>query len=688
MLQRRYLINSSINGGHRVASIKTFVFITLFVSAPAFAGFDWGGDCDSGDGSFQQYIPYQGQGVVVGHIPVNKRNVLINLTAQRDVDVQLITQDGYQIIAWPGGALNGPTQECTTYRQVRYCYSGYNGTGGSLGNESISIEGDTNVPLVMRAWGYQSGSATVDYSWQAVPTCNEKGDGAFRQYIPYRDTVVVGDIPANKVNVKIELSADYGRDVDIQIYDGNVAVVQWPNGLLFGPAEQTTDYQGMTIIYSGYNGIGGNWGHETIEIQGRVTRPLTMKAYGYSSGTADVSYQWGVGAGERCGGRTNPPLPACGSGLLCKGPMLSVDVPGECHSENWCHNDQLAPTQCASLNHPAGPGHWGCHQYVCQWRYGGLAGEGEMCGGIAGFQCADGLECKGMDPDIADAAGTCRDPMYCDILTVDQDCHGVMHPMSPGAWGCRNNQCYWVHQAAISNVHFEDFVQNPQGYAEANIIQMTWSVDGELICHPCDPIPGEPESCANPCEKVVQTFGDPTPYNATVVKLLGLSCQGGQCDIDRGQWVKVWGVQDNQRAELRVLRADPGITCSLADQSCGPDQFCQLGIGCPTPDNCGINPPGMCLENRADPTPLQCNLAGEYLGYVSTNPDVCAVVHYSCLEPNQLQIAVNSSCGCGCCLEQVVVDCEPGGGSTLEQCQQKVDAIKAVCPETEALIAL
>lgn len=42
-----------------------------------------------------------------------------------------------------------------------------------------------------------------------------------------------------------------------------------------------------------------------------------------------------------------------------------------------------------------------------------LAAAGEMCGGIAGFQCAEGLSCyfeTGACHKIADAAGTCAAP--------------------------------------------------------------------------------------------------------------------------------------------------------------------------------------------------------------------------------------------------------------------------------------
>ena len=42
-----------------------------------------------------------------------------------------------------------------------------------------------------------------------------------------------------------------------------------------------------------------------------------------------------------------------------------------------------------------------------------VKGEGEMCGGIAGFQCADGLFCR-MEATYPDAAGVCvKRPQMC-----------------------------------------------------------------------------------------------------------------------------------------------------------------------------------------------------------------------------------------------------------------------------------
>ncbi|MBW1877462.1 MAG: hypothetical protein JRJ84_03780, partial [Deltaproteobacteria bacterium] len=246
----------------------------------AHAEFDWGQDCEDGSGFFTQYVPYWSTDVV-GQIPDDKRDVFILLDADDDVDVQLIdVSTGTEIIAWPSGILNGASPECQWWQGTQYCYSGYNGdqTSSGLGKEWILIQGNTSRVTEMRVFGYASGNALVDYDFSALPTCNEIGSGDFLQYIPYYDTVTVGDIPAGKTNIEIDLTANSGRDVDIQIWDGATPVVMWPSGLLNGAGEESLDYRGTTITYSGYNGIDGNWGHERITVTGDLRADLTMKA--------------------------------------------------------------------------------------------------------------------------------------------------------------------------------------------------------------------------------------------------------------------------------------------------------------------------------------------------------------------------------------------------------------------------
>ena len=263
-------------------------------------GFNWGSACEGGSGQFSQPISYRDT-VVVGDIPANKASVFIKLTSTEDVDVQLIDKaTGHEIIAWPNGDLNGHSEACTSYEGVRYCYSGYNGTNGSLGNEWIRIEGTTNRLLTMRAYGYKAGDAIVDYSWSAPTGCVDAGEGSFQQEIVKDDIVEVGVIPAGKSNIKIQLTA--AMDIDIQLYDGSTKLVAWAadgnHGMLSGAARQVLDYQGIKIVWSGYNGTDGQKGNEYIHIIGTVPSDFTMKVFGYEAGDATVDYAWGVDPAE------------------------------------------------------------------------------------------------------------------------------------------------------------------------------------------------------------------------------------------------------------------------------------------------------------------------------------------------------------------------------------------------------
>ena len=564
----------------------------------AAATFDWGADCEGGSGSFDSYIPLS-QTQTIGEIPPDKNDVVITLRSPSDVDVQLIDKaTGFQIIAWPNGALNGPDKECVDYEGVEYCYSGYNGYDSNndgvreLGSEKIEIFGTTNRTLVMRAYGYQAGNAEVDYTWSPTNTCNEKGSGTFAQQIPLDDTVVVGEIPAFKVNVFVQLAARNGRDVDIQLIDSvsGTEIIAWPNGLLHGPSEESIDYQGMVITYSGYNGRNGNWGLEDIRIDGLVTRPLTMRAFGYQSGWADISYEWGMGAGDACGSQLLAP---CGPGLMCKNGddgNIAVDIPGQCHNEMWCESTSSAAGDCANVNHIAVPGQWDCADFTCQWQTSvpGGQGEGQTCAGIAALQCAAGLECKNVDP-IADGGGICRAPEYCELTTVDADCASQLHIAVPGQWGCDENVCSWLANTSVNLVSFDDLRADPVAYSGMQPVQVTWSVDAAHNGAIAGMVLGE-----------APVIPPPLGAGGDFVILNGLQCDGDDCDFDRGSWVTVTGrigLLQGGHLLMIVLRADGADTCSLADQSCAAGMHCQIGIGCPTPDNCGFNPPGMCLEN-------------------------------------------------------------------------------------------
>jgi hypothetical protein len=350
---------------------SAMLLASVCVPGVARAGFEWGGDCTSGSGTFVEFVP-QGTFSEIGGIPTGKVDVTIELESPRDVDIQLVdVQTGTEIIAWPNGLLSGPSYGCTTYEGVEYCWSGYNGdqTAQGKGNETIEINGTTNRPLLMKAYGYQAGDSDVTYSFFAEPTCYEIGSGAFSQFIPTNAVETIGDIPVGKVNIAIELNAGNGRDVDVQLIDGisGTEIVAWPNGILNGPTTAQTTYQGMTIVWSGYNGIGGDWGHESIEIVGAVTRPLVMKAFGFQSGDAEVTYAWGEGVGDTCMGIANL---QCDEGLWCKAVQQGniSDPAGECHTELWCGSDAAAGSDCANVIHPMVPGFFSCPEYSCSWQ--------------------------------------------------------------------------------------------------------------------------------------------------------------------------------------------------------------------------------------------------------------------------------------------------------------------------------
>ncbi len=335
------------------------LFSCLLLSFPASAGFEWGSDCDGGEGSFIQFL-VQDQIALVGDIPTGKKDVTVYLDSLEDVDIQLVdATTGTAIVAWPNGLLNGPSTDCVTYHGRTYCYSGYNGDGtwNGAGFEWIRIEGETNRPLTMYAYGYETGTALVDYSWAPSTTCNEVGDGAFAQYVPFDDTVLVGTIPAGKSNVRIDLDARFGNDVDVQLWDGDVPLIAWPDGLLSGPSRREIMYEGARIVYSGYNGIGGNPGHESIEIFGEVPFDLTMYAYGYEAGDADITYAWGVGVGASCTLDSD-----CEDGLWCK---WGEGDQGVCHTPTWCESDASASEDCGDLGPWFLSFTWTCEDYTC-----------------------------------------------------------------------------------------------------------------------------------------------------------------------------------------------------------------------------------------------------------------------------------------------------------------------------------
>ncbi|EDN68055.1 secreted protein [Beggiatoa sp. PS] len=284
--------------------ILSLLVFSVFASN-SFASFDWGTGCEGGSGTFQQYIQAWNNdpenAVTVGTIPEGMKNVSISLKSDKDVDIRIYDANGTPIVHWPNGLLWDYNPQSTFYNNVTIEYSGYHGDGTNLGYEYIKATGTTQNAFIMKAFGYEAGYATVDYSWDAnEDNCgpDESGSGSFQQQILQNDIIKVGDIPPGINNLYIQLISD--KDVDIQLYDkdNGTKIVVWPDGILRSSTIQSTNYQGMIIEWSGYNGDGTGKGHEYIKITGETTRNLRMMAYGYQAGYATVDYSWGSGNGN------------------------------------------------------------------------------------------------------------------------------------------------------------------------------------------------------------------------------------------------------------------------------------------------------------------------------------------------------------------------------------------------------
>ena len=276
------------------------ILLTLFyilVGTQVWAGFDFG-EC-SGSGTFQQNIKgYAGdyeKTVDVGEIPEGIKGLYVELLSDRDVDIRLYGNTTDKIVHWPLGLLSREYEESTNYQGVSITYSGYNGKDGQRGHEFIKVDGTTPVALQLKAFGFRSGVATVNYSWTGREGCeaNATGASSFTQYMRSQETATVGRIPENITNLEINLTSE--TDIDIQLYgEDGTAIVSWkPKGLLSGSSKSSVDYNGMHIEWSGYAGINGQAGHEYIKISNTTTEILTMKVFGYEAGSASVSYSWG-----------------------------------------------------------------------------------------------------------------------------------------------------------------------------------------------------------------------------------------------------------------------------------------------------------------------------------------------------------------------------------------------------------
>ena len=125
------------------------------------------GPASSGAGRFSKLVPQNGR-VVIGTIPAGVDSPEINLTATRDLDIELWDDDIF-VIGWQ---VNGKKSliyhsapATGLYRGVEIAWSGWDGVDGDKGSEYIRISGTTQNSFLMKVFGYQEGDVTVDYRW-------------------------------------------------------------------------------------------------------------------------------------------------------------------------------------------------------------------------------------------------------------------------------------------------------------------------------------------------------------------------------------------------------------------------------------------------------------------------------------------------------------------------------------------
>jgi hypothetical protein len=214
------------------------VLLLLIISTLGVNGqFDFGGgsgSCD-GSGSFQQQIQQRTR-LIVGDVPVGLEGLEIKLTSSADVDIQL-TSGSIEVINWQGSVINEAEEVTKTWSSDSITYSGYNGDGTGLGNEFVRFNDQVSNDYKMYAYGYDAGFATVDYSWTGKAGCtaggpDPSGSGSFSQSIGQGAVVVVGELPAGLTDVYVRL--DSTADIDIQLYDGDTAVVNFDGGFISG----------------------------------------------------------------------------------------------------------------------------------------------------------------------------------------------------------------------------------------------------------------------------------------------------------------------------------------------------------------------------------------------------------------------------------------------------------------------
>ena len=197
----------------------------------------------------------KGATVDIGEIIVGKKDLRVDLVAEKDVDVQLFDRgdaaiatcpgDGKAIIAYKEqadaclkGALGNNDDggvESTIYNAINFEYSGYNGVGGKAGNEYLQLTGVTNSPLMMKAFGYGAGEFEVTYEFYEDPPAGEVANDPSVHWLAAKN---------NKLS-KTDKFANIPEDVIITRRGGDFEF------LVYGGAGVTLTQEMITLIATG-----------------------------------------------------------------------------------------------------------------------------------------------------------------------------------------------------------------------------------------------------------------------------------------------------------------------------------------------------------------------------------------------------------------------------------------------------
>ena len=278
--------------------------LLLFVSWPTGVNaqeLDFGenGGSDSGSGEFSRFVPKDNR-VVIGKIPVGINDLTIELKSDADLDIELWDGEVF-VVGWEAdGAkarVHSKAEITADYNGVAITWSGWNGIGGNLGNESITLSGTTKNTFVMKVFGYQTGSVKVVYSWvgDGANGPAASGSGDFSKLVPQNGRATIGTIPAGVDSLVINLTS--ANDLDIEIWDEKTFVVGWQadgrDSLIYRNTPVSGLYNGVRIAWSGWDGIDGEKGNEYIRISGTTQNSFLMKVFGYQRGEVYVDYSWG-----------------------------------------------------------------------------------------------------------------------------------------------------------------------------------------------------------------------------------------------------------------------------------------------------------------------------------------------------------------------------------------------------------